>query len=198
LLIRDRNGGATAVLRQLGVSADAVEEALRPCVAAALPRIDPEALATLGIDFQAVRERLEEKFGPGALEHTRSGCLGVTPGTKQALPYALAHADGQPLGDERILLSACSPFPTRSPPRSSASWASPSTRPRRSSRAAMSNSTRDGAALRALVGGCGASPPVPAADTRTPSPRLEPPCSRGRAADDEEAQVLLASADKTG
>jgi hypothetical protein len=26
---------------------------------------------------------------------------------------------------------------------------------------------------------------------------LEPPCSRGLAADDEEAQVLLASADKT-
>jgi hypothetical protein len=27
---------------------------------------------------------------------------------------------------------------------------------------------------------------------------LEPPCSRGLAADDEEAQVLLAAADKTG
>jgi ATP-dependent Clp protease ATP-binding subunit ClpA len=104
VLIRDRNGGATAVLRQLGVSADAVEEALWSCVAAGLPRIDPEALATLGIDFEAVRERLEEKFGPGALEHTRSGCLGGTPRTKQALAHALDHADGQPLGDERILL----------------------------------------------------------------------------------------------
>jgi hypothetical protein len=55
-----------------------------------------------------------------------------------------------------------------------------------------------GGSTAALVGGCGASPPVPAADTRTPSPRLAPPCSRGLAADDEEAQVLLASADKTG
>ena len=56
------------------------------------------------IDFEAVRERLEEKFEPGALEHTRSGCLGVTPRTKQALTHALDHADEQPLGDERILL----------------------------------------------------------------------------------------------
>jgi hypothetical protein len=104
VLIRDRNGGATAVLRQLGVSADAVEEALWPCVAAGLPRIDPDALATLGIDFEAGRERLEETFGPGALEHTRSGCLGVTPRTKQAAADAPDHADGQPLGDERILL----------------------------------------------------------------------------------------------
>ena len=109
VLIRDRNGGATAVLRQLGVSADAVEEALWPCVAAGLPRIDPDALATLGIDFEAVRERLEEKFGPGALEHTHSGCLGVTPRTKQALAHALDHADGQPLGASASC-SACSPF----------------------------------------------------------------------------------------
>ena len=50
-----------------------------------------------------MRERLEEKFGPGALEHTHSGCLGVTPRTKQARAHALDHADGQPLGDECIL-----------------------------------------------------------------------------------------------
>jgi ATP-dependent Clp protease ATP-binding subunit ClpA len=29
--------------------------------------IDPEALATLGIDLDAVRERVEKAFGPGAL-----------------------------------------------------------------------------------------------------------------------------------
>jgi hypothetical protein len=104
VLIRDRNGGATAVLRQLGVSADAVEEALWPCVAAGLPRIDPDALATLGIDFEAVRERPRGEVRAGRARAHRSGCLGVTPRTKQALAHALDHADGQPLGDERILL----------------------------------------------------------------------------------------------
>ena len=51
-----------------------------------------------------MRERLEETFGPGALEHTRSGCLGVTPGTKQALPYALDPRRRAAARDERILL----------------------------------------------------------------------------------------------
>jgi ATP-dependent Clp protease ATP-binding subunit ClpA len=36
-------------------------------------RFDPAALATLGIDLEAVRERVEEAFGPGALERTRAG-----------------------------------------------------------------------------------------------------------------------------
>jgi ClpA/ClpB-like protein len=51
-----------------------------------------------------VRERLEEKFGPGALKHTCSGCLGVTHARSRRSPTRSTHADGQPLGDERILL----------------------------------------------------------------------------------------------
>jgi ATP-dependent Clp protease ATP-binding subunit ClpA len=108
VLLRKPEGGATQVLAELGVSAEAVAEALWPCVAAGAPRIDPDALATLGIDFEAVQERLEETFGPGALEHTRAGCLGVAPRAKMALAYALDHADGQPLGDEHILLGMLS------------------------------------------------------------------------------------------
>ena len=34
---------------------------------------DPEALATIGIDLDEVRRRIEEAFGPGALERTRAG-----------------------------------------------------------------------------------------------------------------------------
>jgi ATP-dependent Clp protease ATP-binding subunit ClpA len=34
---------------------------------------DAEALATLGIDLDEVRRQVEEAFGPGALERTRSG-----------------------------------------------------------------------------------------------------------------------------
>jgi ATP-dependent Clp protease ATP-binding subunit ClpA len=108
VLIRDREGGATMVLRQLGVTADAVEEPLAPCIGGGATRIDADALATLGIDFDAVRERLEETFGPGALEQTRSACLGIAPRLKLAFAYALDYADGQPLADEHILLGLLS------------------------------------------------------------------------------------------
>ncbi len=104
-LIRDRDGGAIPVLRRLGVTADAVEEALWPCVPVGNPRIDPYALATLGIDFEAVRGRLEETFGPGALEQTRAGCLGIAPRLKMALVHAIDYADGQPPGDDHVLLA---------------------------------------------------------------------------------------------
>jgi ATP-dependent Clp protease ATP-binding subunit ClpA len=104
VLIRDRDGGATMALQQLGVAAEAIEEALGPCIGGGAPRIDPEALATLGIDFEAVRKRLEETFGPGALEQTRSACLGIAPRLKLAFAYALDYADGEPLRDEHILL----------------------------------------------------------------------------------------------
>jgi ATP-dependent Clp protease ATP-binding subunit ClpA len=108
VLVRDPDGGATSVLRQLGVSADAVEEALWPCIAAGAPRIDADALAALGIDFEAVRERLEESFGPGALEDTGAGCLGIAPRLKLAFAFALDRAREQPLQDEHILLGMLS------------------------------------------------------------------------------------------
>jgi len=34
---------------------------------------DAEALASIGIDLDEVRRRVEEAFGPGALERTRTG-----------------------------------------------------------------------------------------------------------------------------
>jgi len=108
VLIRDPTGGATTVLRQLGVSAEAVEEALAPCIGGGAARIDPDALAALGIDFETVRERLEETFGPNALEQTRAACLGIAPRLKQAFAFALDHAGERPLADEHILLGMLS------------------------------------------------------------------------------------------
>jgi len=35
--------------------------------------LDAEALASIGIDLDEVRRRVEEAFGPGALERTRAG-----------------------------------------------------------------------------------------------------------------------------
>jgi ATP-dependent Clp protease ATP-binding subunit ClpA len=101
-LIRNPDGGATAVLPQLGVSTDTVEERLARWLATSKPKIDPEALAALGIDLETVRERLEETFGPGALERTPA-CLGICPRLKMALAYAVDHADGHPVTDEHIL-----------------------------------------------------------------------------------------------
>jgi ATP-dependent Clp protease ATP-binding subunit ClpA len=106
VLVRDPQGAAARLLAQLGITVDAVEGALACWLTdgTTAARIDPRALAELGIDFEAVRERLERTFGPGALERTRSGCLGICPRLKMALAYALDHSAGRPLGDEHVLL----------------------------------------------------------------------------------------------
>ena len=106
ILIEDPEGGATRLLTQLGTTAEDVRAALGCWFVDAAPpaKIDPDALAALGIDFESVRERLEQTFGPGALERTRSACLGICPRLKLALAYALDYADAESLGDEHVLL----------------------------------------------------------------------------------------------
>lgn len=108
VLLRKPDGQARLVLEQLGVSVADAETAIGPCLAGGTPKIDPEALATIGIDFEAVRRRLEQTFGPGALERSHASCLGVAPRAKLALAYALDRAGGKPLGDEHILLGMLS------------------------------------------------------------------------------------------
>jgi ATP-dependent Clp protease ATP-binding subunit ClpA len=109
-LSHDQPGGCTPALRRLGVEPAAVESALAPQLgpSSARPKIDPEALASLGIDFDAVRTRIEESFGPGALERTSSSCLGIAPRLKLALAHALDHAADAPLRDEHVLLGMLS------------------------------------------------------------------------------------------
>jgi ATP-dependent Clp protease ATP-binding subunit ClpA len=110
VLVRDPGGAATRLLADLGVTTDAVERALACWLedSTAAATIDPNALATLGIDFDEVRERLEQTFGPGALERTRSGCIGVCPRLKMALAYALDHVSAGSLGEEHVLLGLLS------------------------------------------------------------------------------------------
>jgi ATP-dependent Clp protease ATP-binding subunit ClpA len=107
VLIRNPDGDATALLRQLGVSTDTAKERLARWLGTSKPKIDPEALAALGIDLEKVREHLEQTFGPGALERTPA-CLGICPRLKMALAYAVDHADGDPVTDEHILLGMLS------------------------------------------------------------------------------------------
>ena len=110
VLVRRPNGAATRLLAQLAVTAAAVEDGLECWLSDTSPvaKIDPQALATLGIDFDSVRETLEQNFGPGALERTGSACLGICPRLKLALAHALDHASDTPLGDEHVLLGMLS------------------------------------------------------------------------------------------
>lgn len=109
-LVHDREGGAARLLVRLGVQPVGVERALARRLPGSCPpaRIDPQALASLGIDLEAVRERVEHVFGPGALEATGSGCLGISPRLKLALAHALDHAAGTALSDAHVLLGMLS------------------------------------------------------------------------------------------
>jgi ATP-dependent Clp protease ATP-binding subunit ClpA len=64
MLTTDGVGGD--LLKARGLSADAVRQQLREWEGPD-PRLDPDALATLGIDLDAVRRAAEDQFGPGAL-----------------------------------------------------------------------------------------------------------------------------------
>ncbi|WP_182887746.1 Clp protease N-terminal domain-containing protein [Microbispora sp. H10885] len=79
--------------------------------------IDAEALETIGIDLSAVRRKVEEAFGPGALDHEaprgRRGVPGggrwatVTPRSKKVLELALREAvalKSKEIRDGHILL----------------------------------------------------------------------------------------------
>src|SRR5262245_30613130 len=106
-LTRDPEGSASRILRQLDVSHGDIAES--PCIAGTpTRRIDADALASLGIDLESVREQLDETFGPGALEQTRTGCLGIMPRLKMALAYAVDYADEGPVQDEHVLLGLLS------------------------------------------------------------------------------------------
>ena len=107
-LSRDPNGAAARILRQLDVDHAAISES--SCLAAGTPapQIDPEELATLGIDLDNVRTRLDETFGPGALEQAGAGCLGIMPHLKIALAYAVDYAGEGSVKEEQMLLGLLS------------------------------------------------------------------------------------------
>jgi ATP-dependent Clp protease ATP-binding subunit ClpA len=105
-LVRDRRSPTRALLTRLGVDPEAVETVLTSSLTPdpARAKIDPDALARLGIDFDTVRARIEATFGPGALEQSGASCLGIAPRLKLALAYALDEAGERPLRDEQVLL----------------------------------------------------------------------------------------------
>jgi ATP-dependent Clp protease ATP-binding subunit ClpA len=89
-------GEGARLLVEFGVDADGVRDDIVRIVGRGEDDIDPDALATLGIDLDAVRERVEKAFGPGALNRRgvcRGGLLGrqipFTPRAKKVLEVAL-------------------------------------------------------------------------------------------------------------
>jgi ATP-dependent Clp protease ATP-binding subunit ClpA len=102
------SGGAAArVLADFGVDAAGVRDDIVRIVGRGEDDLDPDALATLGIDLDAVRERVEKAFGPGALNRRRGrrgGLLGCqipfTPRAKKALELTLR--EGIALGDRDL------------------------------------------------------------------------------------------------
>ncbi len=86
----------TAVLRRHGLDHDEVAEAVAAHLGTA--DLDAEALRTLGIDLDAVRDVAEAAFGPGALDTPRRGRrrspghLPFTSDAKKVLELALREA----------------------------------------------------------------------------------------------------------
>jgi ATP-dependent Clp protease ATP-binding subunit ClpA len=104
-LLARPTGSAAVALARLGITSEQMRDRLLAKLAQPpAPRLDPAALATLGIDLDRVRARIEEAFGAGALEQTRAGCMSIAPRAKLALAYAVDEADGRPVSDSHVLI----------------------------------------------------------------------------------------------
>ena len=103
-LLHSPKGLNLPLFARLGVDSADVASALACWLPApGRSKIDADALAALGIDFDAVRAHLEQTFGPGALERSQASCLGIAPRLKLALAYALDYAADRPLRDQDVL-----------------------------------------------------------------------------------------------
>jgi ATP-dependent Clp protease ATP-binding subunit ClpA len=84
----------TAVLDRYGLTHDSVSDTIRGY--GSTDDLDADALTSLGIDLDAVRERVEETFGPGALNgrgaESPSGHIPFTPRAKKVLELSLREA----------------------------------------------------------------------------------------------------------
>jgi ATP-dependent Clp protease ATP-binding subunit ClpA len=114
-ILDDPDSRAARILAAERVSGAWVRAEVERIIGVGEPDIDADALATLGIDLDAVRERVERTFGPGALARRpcrrraagRDARRPFTPRAKKALELSLreAIARGDSLiGAEHLLL----------------------------------------------------------------------------------------------
>lgn len=116
-LTEDPSSPAAQALARLGLTGDVVrrdiERVIGTCIDPRRRAIDPDALATLGIDLDEVNRRVEDTFGAGALESARSGpfdrtggaCRCIAPRLKKALELAATEAGDGPVRPEHMLVS---------------------------------------------------------------------------------------------
>lgn len=94
IALAERPGPAADALRSVRVDTGRLADDLRR----AIPRagLDPDALAAVGIDIDAVRERADAVFGEGALDRplgrARRGHIPFTANAKKTLELALREA----------------------------------------------------------------------------------------------------------
>lgn len=101
-LVDNGPGPAADALAGFGLEAASLRGLVAEEVGLGEDRLDADALASLGIDLDAVRRATEAAFGPGALEHGRAGgrsaAIGrwghipFTPRAKKSLELALRAA----------------------------------------------------------------------------------------------------------
>ena len=114
-LLDDPEGRAARILRErFAVDGEWAGGEVDRIVGRGEPGIDADALATLGIDLDAVRERVERTFGAGALSGRRrgrrclqSGHVPFTPRAKKVLELSLREAVAMGdhfIGSEHVLL----------------------------------------------------------------------------------------------
>jgi ATP-dependent Clp protease ATP-binding subunit ClpA len=114
-LLEDPDGRAARLLARWDVGSEWVTGEIERIVGRGEPDLDADALATLGIDLDAVRERVERTFGAGALSGRRRrrcgvlprGTLPFTPRAKKVLELSLREAiamGDRSIGAEHVLL----------------------------------------------------------------------------------------------
>jgi ATP-dependent Clp protease ATP-binding subunit ClpA len=94
-------GDAARILAANGATVEALRAAIREELGGST--LDGAALATLGIDLDEIRRRVEATFGEGALElrrPRRAGHVPLTPRAKKSLELALREAVAR--GDRQI------------------------------------------------------------------------------------------------
>jgi ATP-dependent Clp protease ATP-binding subunit ClpA len=101
IVLADDAGRAGSTLRRLDVDAETVRAELRRAIP---PALDAEALATIGIDLEAVERRVDAAFGPGALRNR--DCRPVMRRLKRVFEHAagLAEQRGATITREDVLV----------------------------------------------------------------------------------------------
>lgn len=110
-LLAQRDTVAATTLAELGVTPERFERELATHRGRGpLGPDEAEALHSIGIDLEAIRRRIEESFGPGALDRGRSrrrGHLPFTPTAKKTIELGLREAlalKHKEIGAEHLLL----------------------------------------------------------------------------------------------